>query len=84
MTTPEPLTSQEIIDLLKQAFQPIRCEATLVDYEKFVDFKLFDQAGKVTLTVKGTKTDSLRDENYLRELCDGVIARLRIKSFNQL
>ena len=82
MTAPELLTNREIVNLLEKAFLPIRCEATLVDYENRVDLKLLDRNGNVTLTAKGTTTDSLREMGSINELCDGVLVRIRAKPSN--
>ena len=84
MTTPEPFTNEEIVELLEKAFLPTRCKAILEDYGRLVEFKLLDQNDKVTLTVKGTKVDSLRDVKSIDELCSAVLARLRAKSIKPI
>ena len=74
-------TTQEVLQIIRTAFSPLRCEVELHDYDQRVRFRVFTSDDEAILRMEDTPVEDLQSGSKLKTIVSAAQARIEKKGF---
>ncbi|MGO4125743.1 hypothetical protein AB4Z01_15180 [Inquilinus sp. YAF38] len=69
------LTDEEIQEIVRDTFAPLRCKTEIWDYGAKLRFKVLDASNKTVLEMPSIPLHEIRDRNQLDQVLEGAKQR---------
>ena len=74
-------SKEQVVEIIKSAFAPLRCVAEIHDYNRVVGFRVYGPANEPLLKFKETSVDSLLSGPGLETIIDAARRKVEQKGF---